>query len=679
MDAFPLINPFVFSQMVQRVGPKRDPGQAALDLFVDAKVRGAENREEQWALLAMVLSLVEEDSVNLQRAILMAEMMRSPEAMQTVHGVVAVRRDAQAIQCLRQNPYAREIGIIVKVSPWAPSSRPKPCPLGDLRRTVEAQGGRLLRVLKQADSAHPYDRTVALVLTTKGDVELLKEVQSEADGPLEIKDLEHGVLLDLDIRGHRLGTGQFLGFIEVEVGDRKVYFLRRTFSFGRVLADTDYRNVTATTALDIVRKIALDLQSLHERGVMVLDLRPHNILEDGTIFDLSHARRTLRRGDTVDAFMMDPRYTPPEVTLTRKGSEASDIYSLGLILKEMLVGEGGFSTLTLACHSCVSQATYRAMTDQKANGSGIAIRLLNRMLDRDPKNRPSAKEVAATIEAMQPGQGDPHPLLSLPLPADAPLALVPMRAGVPHKGHVNLICRLMDLGYRVLVSLQMAYTWTDRDPVPKWLVAKMLVAAVEDRGYAVENLEVVLTPFETQQGTHMHFLMLPQWERVQVIVSGNPEVHHLLTPICENRPMIRAEALCGDLTDANGTRLRRAMYAGDQATIEAMLPAIIRHTWPQIVEDFFPQDGALMVAMPVRVSVQVQRDEENLVPVIVRRYEFPEQAICRRLGIPVPPNEHLQAWGHYTDQGRDMAFRYIRQVFDAEEGTLVLHYKVTTS
>lgn len=690
LPVIPPISPEIYRDLVKQLGfPNcRDPGEAILQRLVELSTEYLPQHKmgEKWALLVMLLSLAETGGgLNLNRALMAAVVLDDVQAFRLVRDVVAVRRDADAIlavnacKFVRDQPHAR-----LDVTPWVPRSRPFPCSPEALDFALEKRGATRIHVLKRSSREHPYDRTVALAVTREGDVELLKETMSEAEGPLGIEEIEHATWMGLEFSGHTMGTGRFIGFDAVPPPAQGPHFMRRSFSFGRVLSETHWFSVPVATALSVVQRIARNLYEIHRRGYMVLDLRPQNVLEDGTIFDLSHARSTIR-GEGVETFLMEADYAAPEVVLRRHASRASDIFSLGVILHSMITGQHAFARGGSGSPDPIDSAVPNAILeyDPKDIKDEKVADLLRWMLAKDSVDRPTAKELLEWFETYQDLLANPVVLRSVPKENTAPLALVPMRAGYPHNGHVNLICRLMDMGFRVLVSLQMAYTWTDRDPVPKWIVAKMLRLALEERGYSAEDMSVVLTPFEDLRTQHMHFLMLPQWDKVSLIVSGNPEVHGLLDPIREDRPLIRSQALCGDLTDANGTIVRTAWEKGDKETVNRMSSPVVRAMWPNTVKDFFPKVGDTMVAKPMKVSVQVldgDNEDEVVHTVLVRRYEFPEQAICRRLkGDPSSLNVLAVTPVIRLPDKSGVGLQYIRQEFDLEAETLLITFRMSTT
>jgi hypothetical protein len=112
----------------------------------------------------------------------------------------------------------------------------------------------------------------------------------------------------------------------------------------------------------LVRKLALALQEAHKRGVIHRDLKPANVMIDKRgepiIMDFGLARRTRTADPRLTqkgAFLGTPAYAPPEqVSGYGEGTgPASDVYSLGVMLYELLTGQLPFRGDTMAMLSQV--------------------------------------------------------------------------------------------------------------------------------------------------------------------------------------------------------------------------------------------------------------------------------------------------------------------------------------
>ncbi len=103
-------------------------------------------------------------------------------------------------------------------------------------------------------------------------------------------------------------------------------------------------------AIGIVFQVLQVLNYMHAQGVAHRDLKPENIMVDdqghvklidfGIAFKAGARRLTFGKLSQV---MGSPDYISPEQLLSKRGDQRSDLYSMGVMLYEMLSGETPFS------------------------------------------------------------------------------------------------------------------------------------------------------------------------------------------------------------------------------------------------------------------------------------------------------------------------------------------------
>ena len=183
-----------------------------------------------------------------------------------------------------------------------------------------------------------------------------------------------------------------------------------------------------------VRKIALELLNLlaylHSRGVLHRDIKPSNVmvLEDGTVklVDFGLAKPLNRTPITLDGeFVGTPEYTAPELFRGGEESPASDLFSLGATIYEILTGRRAFggeniSEVLRAVLETDPPRPSRLRKDVPPDLENLVMRLLR----KDPKERPRDAFEALALLSPKRRRGVPLSVLYAALFLFFSLALV---------------------------------------------------------------------------------------------------------------------------------------------------------------------------------------------------------------------------------------------------------------
>ncbi len=190
--------------------------------------------------------------------------------------------------------------------------------------------------------------------------------------------------------------------------DEDVHFLTMDLITGRSLKEIlDERGtLPVAKALELTRQIAGGLAAAHEMGVTHRDLKPANILVDADdvpyITDFGVARSANLTGLTMTGHIVGtPDYLSPEQARGMAVDGRSDIYSLGLILYEMLSGQLPFSGETY--QEVLAQRTLGKPRDLAELGIEVPAsvrRIIDNCLASNPDDRyQEAAELAADLGA----------------------------------------------------------------------------------------------------------------------------------------------------------------------------------------------------------------------------------------------------------------------------------------
>jgi serine/threonine protein kinase/Flp pilus assembly protein TadD len=164
-------------------------------------------------------------------------------------------------------------------------------------------------------------------------------------------------------------------------------------------------------AVDIMQQVASGLGAAHRAGILHRDLKPGNIMRDKSgrvvVMDFGLARTFSGDGMTRTGTMLGTmEYMSPEQAQGMDVKASSDIFTVGLILYELLAGVGPYHAES-AIASLLKRAHQRAipLANVDRNIPGTLSAVVAKCLETDPANRyQNAEELDAALRAWQ-GKG----------------------------------------------------------------------------------------------------------------------------------------------------------------------------------------------------------------------------------------------------------------------------------
>jgi tetratricopeptide (TPR) repeat protein/predicted Ser/Thr protein kinase len=187
-----------------------------------------------------------------------------------------------------------------------------------------------------------------------------------------------------------------------------VKFLTMQYIEGQDLASLMRRSgrLPLTQVVDIFRQSCEGLQAAHEQGVIHRDLKPQNILIDTrgrvAIADFGLAKSYQQVSLTEAGKVIGtPHYMSPEQVKGIPLDQRSDLYSLGIILYEMLTGTVPFTgSSAYEVMMQRTQRTPRPASDHNPKIPPYLLKILERCLQADPTLRyGSASEILHDLDA----------------------------------------------------------------------------------------------------------------------------------------------------------------------------------------------------------------------------------------------------------------------------------------
>jgi len=189
------------------------------------------------------------------------------------------------------------------------------------------------------------------------------------------------------------------------------YYIAMEFLDGRSLKELIVGRGPAPVdvAVEYVRQILSALRFAHRHGIVHRDIKPHNVLVDGEgrvkVTDFGIARAGTSQMTEAGSIVGTAQYLSPEQARGTATDQRSDLYSLGVVLYELLTGESPFDGDTPVEIAMKHLSTVPELPSTHRPDLPRALDLVvMRALAKEPEDRyQSAEEMDADLERVARG------------------------------------------------------------------------------------------------------------------------------------------------------------------------------------------------------------------------------------------------------------------------------------
>ena len=193
--------------------------------------------------------------------------------------------------------------------------------------------------------------------------------------------------------------------------DGKVHYIVMEYIDGQNLKEIIKNEGTLDeyTALDITKQIAMALSAAHKKGIIHRDIKPHNILisNEGrvvkvAVFGIAKAVSNSTMTN-IGSIIGSVHYFSPEQAKGKFISNNADLYSLGIVLYEMIIGKVPFrgdSPISIALQHINDEIEFTS--EEQVNIPQSVRTIIKKLTEKSSVDRyQSAEEVIEDIEYIE--------------------------------------------------------------------------------------------------------------------------------------------------------------------------------------------------------------------------------------------------------------------------------------
>jgi serine/threonine-protein kinase len=189
------------------------------------------------------------------------------------------------------------------------------------------------------------------------------------------------------------------------------YYIAMEYLEGRSLKELiiDDAPLDPDRAINLIIQVLQAARFAHKRGIIHRDLKPHNVIVDdediAKVTDFGIARAGVSDMTQTGSIMGTAQYLSPEQAQGHDVSPASDLYSIGIILYELLTGQLPFeadSAVAIALKQVSEDPVPPSQLNPAVSPELEAV--VMRALEKDPLHRfASAEEMIAALNGARHG------------------------------------------------------------------------------------------------------------------------------------------------------------------------------------------------------------------------------------------------------------------------------------